>query len=165
MPTLETVAVSVRVGARATPSPGVCFEAVLVGLATNALGTRRKSPIGTIITGFPRPAITDAGGRASLQLHCAAALSPWTGYACALAGRALPGGIDRSRTPSLPSCSPSRPKARGPGRLTLVYRSQTTPSPSPSRADGTWWAGKPRPPPRLPCTRCRPAATAASQLA
>ena len=41
--------------------------------------------------------------------------------------------------------------------------SHTTPSPSPSRADGTMALGNPRPVPLLPCTRGSPAAEAASQ--
>ena len=42
------------------------------------------------------------------------------------------------------------------------HLSHTTPSPSPSRALGTIFAGNPRPPPWLPCTRVSPASSAAS---
>lgn len=52
--------------------------------------------------------------------------------------------------------------SHSPGRC-LVYRSHTTPSPSPSRALGTIALGKPLPFPWLPKTRSSPAATASSQ--
>ena len=59
----------------------------------------------------------------------------------------------------VPSRSNERFRPRG---RPFVQRSQTTPSPSPSRALGTISFGNPLPPPTLPCTLDSPASTASS---
>ena len=52
----------------------------------------------------------------------------------------------------------------GIGRICSTYQaSHTTPSSSPSRADGTIAFGNPSPLPLVPCTRSSPAASASSQ--